>query len=449
MKTQRPTPNPNKAHGAQYASLKTDLLYALGAVGSMLIWSVVNGWLLYFYIPPEGDASSSISTTSYIAAVVISQGAGIVAAPIVGHLADRALNRWQRRLSLILVAGLPLLVSFVLLWTPPARDTTIWNMVYLAIVLALHMMASSLFEVSYTALLPALALTDQHRVRVSAWRAGFQTVGAILSGLVGIIIERLGYLQMALVCAVAALPFMSLPFLILRRQRRQESVVTPPMGFWSNLADTLRNSAFRTYLAAWMLSQIAVVSITPAIPYIATEICALTETGTTYFYITGIVVSLACYPVVTQLAARWGKWHVYAGSLLASAFTLAMLPLIGEWIPLPLDVQGLVWFALIGAATSALLVLSAAFPAEISDRDAILTGQRREGIYYATLVALNRVINGVALAIVSLLLLLGHSRANPLGVHMVGLVGGAMALIAFLIFVRYPLRATDKHSRRA
>jgi Na+/melibiose symporter-like transporter len=143
------------------------------------------------------------------------------------------------------------------------------------------------------------------------------------------------------------------------------------------------------------------------------------------------------------LSSRFGKWRIFAGSLLASAMMLPGLMVIGDWLPVPLAVQGVAWVTLEAMTTSGLVVLVEAFAAEVTDYDAALTGQRREGAYYSAWELLVQIVNGAAMAILPLLLLLGRSRSDvygPLGVRMTGLVGGFLLFIAFLIFLRYPLR---------
>jgi Na+/melibiose symporter-like transporter len=138
-----------------------------------------------------------------------------------------------------------------------------------------------------------------------------------------------------------------------------------------------------------------------------------------------------------------GKWAVFAGSLLASAIVLPGLMLIGDWLPLPLRTQGFIWITLQAIAMSGVTMLPPAFGADIVDHDETLTGQRREGAYYATWGFLDQVINGTASAILPLVLLLGRSQSDPrgpLGVRMIGVLGGVMMLAAFLIFLNYPLR---------
>jgi hypothetical protein len=87
------------------------------------------------------------------------------------------------------------------------------------------------------------------------------------------------------------------------------------------------------------------------------------------------------------------------------------------------------------------IMLQPALGAEVTDRDAQLTGQRREGTYYATWGLLDQLVNGLVLGLLPLLLTLGRSQTDPrgpLGVRLVGPVGGVLFGAAYLIFLRYP-----------
>ena len=95
-------------------------------------------------------------------------------------------------------------------------------------------------------------------------------------------------------------------------------------------------------------------------------------------------------------------------------------------------------------------MLLPSFVAEITDHDERLTGQRREGAYYAVWGLFDQIVTGAALALLPLLLLLGRSHSDPLGplgVRMVGIVGGMLMFAAFLAFLRYPLRRRQDAGR--
>ena len=410
-------------------------------LGSTTIWSVLGGWLLYFYMPPEG--TPLVPVALYGAAMFSTRIVDAVIAPPIGYLSDHTRSQWGRRLPYMFASALPMLAFFVLLWTPPVRVQSAWNLVYLGTLLLLYKVTASIHQIPYRALLPELALTDHHRVRISAWNASFQLAGMTIGGFAGLVIENVGYLTSALIYACAMLPFFYLPFLVLRERPGRRIAVAERLDFRQNLSATLRNRTFLVFTATWTLYWSTTTFVQAAIPFIVTEICLLTKADTMYFYIPAVLASLVCYPLVTWLSRRLGKWSVFSGSLLASAIVLPGLVLIGDRLPVALKVQGVIWAILEAVAISGAVMLPPAFAAEITDYDERLTGQRREGTYYATWRLLDQLVGGVASALLPLLLLLGRSRSDPrgpLGVRMVGIVSGALMFAAFLLFLRYPLQ---------
>lgn len=423
--------------------VKTDILYAMVTLGSTAIWSVLSGWLLYFYLPPEGEGTPLVPAALLGAALFANRIVDAVIDPPIGYLSDRTRSRWGRRLPFMAASALPMLTFFVLLWTPPVRGESVWNLVYLVVILELYNVAYSFLHIAHGSLLPELALTDRHRVRMSAWKAGFETVAMILSAFVGPVINKLGYLRMALVYAVVLLPCFYLPLLVLRERPERQIAPAERLGFREGFAVTLQNRAFQVYTITWAFYWGTMTLIPAAVPFIVTEIFLLTKADTVYFYMAMVLVSAICYPLVTWLARRLGQWRVFTGSLLASAVVLLGLLVVGQGEGISLLAQGIIWVVLLAAVLAGAIVLSPVLAAEVTDYDERETGQRREGVYYATWGLLDNVVSGAATALIPLLLLLGRSRSDlngPLGVRLIGGVGGGMMLIAFFVFLRYPLR---------
>jgi GPH family glycoside/pentoside/hexuronide:cation symporter len=423
--------------------VRTDIAYSLINLGTTIVWSIVDGWLLYFYLPPDGQGMALVPVALYGMAVLSSRILNALLTPLIGYWSDHSRSRWGRRLPFIFVSSLPYLVCFVLLWLPPVKGESLGNLVYLALILLLFNLAQSLVVIPFGSLLPELARTDRHRVRMTAWSASFQLIGVILAGLAGLLIEQKGFVLTMVIYALVILPLFYLPLLVLREQPGRQIKVEEHLGFWHSIKKTLENRAFLVLTATGACFWTATTFLMLVVPFIVTEICQLTVADTIYFYLPAVLASLACYPLVNWLAGRFGKWRVFSGSLLASAVVLPLLMLIGPWIPIPLMAQGVTWMALEAIAMSAVIMLPQAFAAEITDYDETVTGQRREGAYYSAWSLLDQVVNGLAGAFLPLLLLLGRSQTDvngPLGVRLTGLIGGVLLFAAFLIFQRYPLK---------
>jgi GPH family glycoside/pentoside/hexuronide:cation symporter len=424
-------------------AVRTDVAYACVTLGSSAIWSIISGWLLYFYLPPAGEGTQLVPAALCSGTMFVTRMFNALIAPPIGYLSDHTRSRWGRRLPYMFVSGLPMLTLFVLLWTPPVRGTSLWNLVYLTVIHLLYSVAYAFNQIPYTALLPELAVTDQHRVRISAWASSFLLVGMIVGGFAGPLIERSGYVTMALTYAILTLPAFYLPFLVLRERPERQIEAESRLKLGPSLRVMLKNRPFVVMTATGFFYWGTTTFIQSTIPFIVTEICLMSKGDTLYFYAPALLGSLACYPVVTWLSNRFGKSRVFSISLLSSALVLPGLMLIGERVPLPLAVQGIGWITLQAAALSGVLMLPMAFGAEIVDEDEKLTGQRREGIYYAVWGLLDQVVNAAAAGLLPLFLLLGRSHTDPrgpLGVRLIGLAGGVMLFIAFLIFQRYPVK---------
>ncbi|MBI5294815.1 MAG: MFS transporter [Chloroflexi bacterium] len=423
--------------------VRTDVAYSFINLGTTIVWSIVDGWLLYFYLPPDGQGMALVPVALYGMAVLSGRILNALFTPLIGYWSDHSRSRWGRRLPFIFLSSLPYLIFFVLLWLPPVKGESLGNLVYLAVILVLFNLAQSLVVIPFGSLLPELARADRHRVRMTAWSASFQLIGVILAGLAGLLIEQRGFVFTMLIYALAILPLFYLPLLVLREQPGRQIKVGEHLGFWRSIKITLANRAFLVLTATGACFWTATTFLMLVVPFIVTEVCGLTVADTPYFYLPAVLASLACYPLVNGLAGRFGKWRVFAASLLASAVILPLLMLIGPWIPIPLMAQGITWMTLEAIAMSGVIMLPQAFAAEITDYDETVTGQRREGAYYSAWSLLDQMVNGLAGAALPLLLLLGRSRTDdhgPLGVRLTGLIGGLLLFAAFLIFQRYPLK---------
>ena len=115
--------------------VRVDVAYATITLGTATLWSVMGGWLLYYYMPPEGEGVTLVPAALFGAAMIVSRAVNAALAPPIGYLSDRTNSRWGRRLPYMFGSALPMAAFFVLLWTPPIRGQSVWNLLYLGVVL--------------------------------------------------------------------------------------------------------------------------------------------------------------------------------------------------------------------------------------------------------------------------------------------------------------------------
>jgi len=423
--------------------VRIDISFSLIMLATTIVWSVGDGWLLYFYLPPAGQGLALVPLALYGTVVLVARIFNAVITPPIGYWSDNARWKWGRRLPFMFVSSLPLVIAFIMLWTPPVQGESIWNLVYLAVILILFNVTQNFVVIPLGSLLPELASTDRHRVRLTAWSSSFQLIGVIVAGAAGLLISRFGFVKMSLMFSAVILPFLYLPFTVLREKPGRQIEAAQRIGFLQNIRVTITNPAFLMLTATGVCFWMATSFLMQSIPYIVTEICQQSLEATTYFYAVAVLPMLICFPIVNWLTKKYGKWAVFSGSLLASAIVLPGLMLIGDWLPIPLLAQGLIWITLQAIAMSGVTMLPQAFAAEITDYDETVTGQRREGAYYSAWSLLGQIISGVAALVLPLLFLLGRSQTDPngpLGVRVTGIIGGVLMFAAFLLFFKYPLR---------
>ena len=414
------------------------LAYTIITLGSSTLWGVTSGWLLYFYLPP-GEAPL-VPLAIYSIVILVSKAVNILLGLPIGYISDHTRSSWGRRLPYVIGGAVLLPVLFVLLWTPPYNSTSRLTSIYLFLVLIAFNAAYEIHQVPYESLLPELAVGEKDRVSISSWKTGFLLGGNILAGFTGPLIGKFGYFHSMLIFAVLVAPIIILPGFFLRKQIDHSFQPVRQISFIASLKITFSNRAFQIFAITWGLLWTAATLVLETLPFVVTEICHLKEADTVYFYLPAIVATLIAFPFITKLSERYGMKIVYRGSLLAGAISLPLLILIGDWIPIPLLAQGILWVVLQSASLAGAQILPSAMIAEITDHDEQLTGQRREGSFYSIWGLLNQVSSGLGLAIIPLVLLLGRSRSDPqgpLGVRLLGVIGGLLLFVSFWVFRQY------------
>ncbi len=422
---------------------------------------VFNTWLTYFYLPPGDGARTLVAAPFFAAALLLSRLVDAVAEPLIGTGSDRTRTRLGRRRPFLLAGAPVLAASFIALWLPPFPPGSVANGIWLTGVLGIYWFSLTTVLTPWFALLPELAPTPRGRVALSTVVAGFNVLGLTAGGLVpGLVADHLGAapvvlgigflsgIQPVALVAGALLLLFFVPGLFLREQPPP-----PPSpqrrGMYRALLSTLRNRAFRTYLAAICMVELGLNVVVVMIPYLATQLleAAPGETrivawghGRTW---AGLIVAMvvlgaaAAFPLVGHLAARWGKRRVYLRAGILHVACLALLPLANlasdpAMVALPL-------FALMALPLATHLVLPNAMYGDVVDRDAAHTGDRREGTYAAARNLLVKASYGLAQATAVGLIAIGATRAEPTGILLVGPVAAACVLVGLLVFRRHPI----------
>jgi glycoside/pentoside/hexuronide:cation symporter, GPH family len=121
--------------------VRIDIAFSLIMLGTTIAWSVNDGWLLYFYLPPEGQGVSLVPLAFYGIVILVARIVNAIVTPPIGYWSDNLRSKWGRRLPFMFAASLPLVIAFFLLWVPPVQGESMTNLIYLGAILVLFNIA--------------------------------------------------------------------------------------------------------------------------------------------------------------------------------------------------------------------------------------------------------------------------------------------------------------------
>jgi GPH family glycoside/pentoside/hexuronide:cation symporter len=304
--------------------------------------------------------------------------------PLVGSWSDRTRSRLGRRRP-YLFAALPLLaLGFAPLWAPPEGLSPAALLAWVAAGLILFYTAFTLYTLPHAALGAELSTDSHQRTRLFGARQMSFTVGMLLS---------FGAIQLAMNAedprATAAL--LSIPSAALAVALLAVTPLTVPepapagerrggTGLRAGLRDVFANRPARALLFVYFVESVGVGAVGTMAPYVAEYLLRRPDVVGVLpaaYVLTGVVT----IPLWVRLSRSYGKRETWLASMWLAAAAFGGMFFVGEGSVLTM--MGLLLFA--GAAMGSGSVLSASILADLIDVDEERTGERKEGIYSASM----------------------------------------------------------------
>lgn len=421
----------------------------LGA-GSM---AVISAWVLVFYTQfcglTAGQAALIFATARILDAF---------ASPMIGHISDRfgatRLGKRFGRRRFFILAAIPLLPSFALMWLPGM------NFWYYLVSYVLFELVYAMEIIPYETLAAEMSKDYSAKAKFAGFRILFGQMSAILAGFLPLwLIEWLGrdsadtFLYMgaifaALFMAAAALLY---AFSWERRATGEEPPAragSPIAGLYRNLVSTLRIRAFRLHLGLYLGGYISQDVFNAAFTFFVIFALAGSTAIASGLLGTMYIVQFVAVLIAIQVALRASPAVGYR--VAAACFALGVLTLIGQWMNGMTATSPWIWLAigLAGLGRGALNYIPWATYNYMADIDEIVTGQRREGSFAGVMTFVRKATQAAAVAGVGLLMDAGGfvpkaAVQSPEAVHTLAMVLGigtvAVLFLGVLVSLRFRL----------
>lgn len=395
-------PAPAQVSTAPPMNFSTKLAFGAGDLGAAITANILVFFLMVFFTNvaglPAGLAGSIL---------MIGKISDAINDPIVGVLSDRTKSRWGRRYPWMIFGAIPFGLLFFCQWLIPPLGQ--WGLfAYYVVIGVLFNLSYTAINLPYTALTPELTQDYNERTSLNSFRFAFSIGGSIGSLILAQVIFSMvenpqqRYLMLGGIAAViAVLPtywcfFGTRHRLAMMTQQHSEieQPVSLPLG--EQLKIVLRNRPFLLVIGIYLCSWLAVQVTASILPYFVVNCMQLPEEKFPQVAIMVQGTALLMLFVWKQVSDRYGKKVVYFMG-------------VGLWIIaqgglffLQPDQIPLMYFlaVLAGCGVSTAYLIPWSMVPDTIDLDELKTGQRREGIFYAFMVLLQKIGLAVGLFLV-------------------------------------------------
>ena len=445
----------------QLASNKILWLFAVGQLGWAMLSGVITNWLVYFYQP--GKEFLAQGQQIFVTQGVIVLGltiVGIITAsgrifdaitdPLIASLSDRCKHRLGRRIPFMRFAAIPFGLVTMLVFFSPVEGASWVNTLFLAVMMLLFYLCMTCYCTPFNALIPELGRTQALRINVSTFISttyflgtacayAVPTIAGFFEGPLGV---TGSYRAAICVLAVIAIVCMLVPTFAIDEHKYANTTPSTSPTF-SSLSKTFHNKQFRTFVASDVLYWIALTLFQTGLPFYITELMGLDDGMTLPLFIVMSGVSFLFYPVVNVAAKRMGKKRLVVFAFLFFTLAFAITTCVGQF-----GLPGMAWgiiVAVLAAIPMAILgILPQAVVADIAEADALTSGEKREGMFYAARTFAFKLGQSVSMLMFTSISLIGGDGvlASDLGYRLTAGVAAAFCLLGGLVFIRYNERAT-------
>jgi len=377
-----------------------------------------------------------------------------VSDPLIGYLSDRSTHKMGRRRFWLLVSIVPVSIAFVMVFSPPQSLGSTALIIWMAVGVIGFYSAMTLFIVPHMSLGAELTPNYHERSRLYGLRHVAFTIGSILA-LVSMDIlisaesigsEKVRTVAFELSVLASVVTGLLIAYAVLKLRERpdfQGRVNESPFGAFR---DVWQNPHARLVLIVTFIEYIGSSVIAILTLYVAQYIVGRPELAV-LIILTYMIPSTLSVPMWIPLSRIFGKVRLWMFSMLltgASFGGMFVLPFVELELRVPI-IFVLAAFAGLSAGCGGTIAPS--IQSDIIDYDEYLTGERKEGSYFAAFNFVQKSAIGIMILVTGWVLQLSGfvpNQEQTMTVQVsIAFLYGLLPLIAYAIgaalFTRFSL----------
>ena len=440
-------------------------IFAIGQLGWSILGGIVNTWLVTFYLPTK-DAVENQGAKFYIPTGLVILGLltvlglisficrifDAVTDPWIASLSDRSKNPKGRRIPFMQKAAIPFAVITVLVFCAPVEAISGINIAWVLIFLILFYLFMTMYCTPYNALISEFGKTQDDRMYISTAISLTFFFGTLIAYLPFVFAAPLqasvgyawSYRIWFIVLAAIALVCMMIPCIKLKERDFVDAQPSETDAFKS-LTKTFKNKNFLRFATSDIAYWIGLTLFQTGLPFFVKVSMQLDEFYTTVFLGAMTVLSACFYPFVSRMVAKHGKKKLVICGFLGLALAYVVTALIGVVPSLTGMLPG-VLIVVIAAFPMALLgIIPQAIVADVAEEDGIVTGEKREGMFFAARTFAMKFGQSVAMLVFTSLAVLGTTQdltsndltASPVGLRIIAIVAVCFCVLGAVILTAY------------
>ena len=423
------------AGGNPAQTFSTKFFYGIGSIAFGVKDNGFSALLLLFY-------NQALGLDARLAglAIAIALFADAFMDPMIGYASDHLHTRWGRRHPFMYGAAIPVALSYLLLFSPPAGLGQQGLFVYLLVTAILVRGFIALYEIPSSALVAELTQGYDQRTSYLSWRYFFGWMGGLTMSVAafgvflregnGAVAGTLvpanyhGYgVAAAVIMLVAilasamgthrAIPWLSRPAVAEGHGKRRNPL--------KDVVTALSSRSALTILLAGMLYALATGMVFGMAPYFFSYFWALTPGQISALLSASYIAAAVALTLAPRLSRWFDKRRASIGitaAIILTAPTSLLLSLLGLFPDngsprlLPL------LFVTSAVSTTLLIIQGIMFTAMLADvveENEVRTGQREEGVFFAANIFVQKCVSGLGVFTTAALLATAGfpAHANP------------------------------------